>query len=64
MPHFRLFAARDGHVIHATSFHPNFETAEAWAALEIVERFALQDYNFTEFYELVAETDGVLLEEQ
>ena len=64
MPSYQLFAARDGDVFRASMSHPNLEAAEKWAASRIVEEFGLERYDFSEFYELVAETDGVLLEQQ
>lgn len=64
MPLYELFAARDGEVFRASQSHPDLEAAEKWASGRIVAEFRLADYKFTEFYELVAETDGVLLEER
>ena len=62
MPRFELFAARDGDTFTDMSIQPDFDAAEAWAKVRIIEAFDLGHLKDRDYSEIVAETDGVNLD--
>jgi hypothetical protein len=62
MTRYRLFAARDGDVIEETISAPDDEQARIIAAHRIVAGFGLDFLSERDFDEVIAETDGALLD--
>lgn len=62
MQKYVLFAARDGDVIRDDSVQDDDEAAELWAAQRIGDEFNLSEIARNDFYEALAECDGVSLE--
>lgn len=62
MPHYELFAARDGDTFKDAAVHPDWESAENWAGNRIITAFGLSHLAKCEYDQIVAETDGVFLD--
>lgn len=63
MPRYLLFAARDGDTLRSAAMHPDEVAAQSWAGREIVREFCLEQVDQDDFEAVLAETDGVILEE-
>lgn len=63
MSHFRLFAARDGEVLHEQATHDSEAEARAWASRRIAANFNLLLDETDDFDSVAADCDGIILEE-